>query len=451
MPKVNDHLSAIVTELGRLASHGPAHPEGDDPFDALRIIAVDDFRSIRISGEIERLIRRVADDFLTADPSLKARFTQNEWRETVRHAFGPALAMIDLDDPMNHSVETVLTEVKEQLEKRMERQEPLELAFGCTLFASPVPSFAIGPVRFEPRGEWLERKRGEGAVSDLAACRVTRAWTGGADHEASRTDLDVMRIIGTIADSPWVCSVRTDGLEPEAARQRSLLVARMALAAIALLWKNASRALKGLNLLYDGPVHSQVSLTFNRYGMSWRTNLSRWPSGPWLEEGRWEGMFSDGAAHFRVVAEVLDSLADPLRDHQRPEILAKLAQSLQWFHEGCREDVALIGIVKFAAAMDTLACGDGSVGIRRLVTARLGVRDDERVLADGTTMEKAVEEIYGTGRSKAIHGKRPDFAQDWSNTRNIAEAFARLCLMSCIAWADANPRETDPRRFSSVP
>jgi hypothetical protein len=120
------------------------------------------------------------------------------------------------------------------------------------------------------------------------------------------------------------------------------------------------------------------------------------------------------------------------------------AQALLWFHEGCRDEVELMAVVKFSACLDALASGGKSNGIRSLIRARLGMQDNKPIRKDGPTMHQAVEEIYSSGRSRTIHGTNDKFGNDWSSTRALAEQFARLCLVMSLDWAVSNPARDDP-------
>ena len=178
--------------------------------------------------------------------------------------------------------------------------------------------------------------------------------------------------------------------------------------------------------------------------------MSHRPRGPWLKDGEWETLFAQNSGYFGVVSEILNYVADPARGQSRPDMLNALAQALLWFHEGCRESVTLMGIVKFTAALDALACGKNKGGIRRLITARLGLRENTPIRPGGPTMKAAVDQIYSEGRSRTIHGTNQKLGHDWSDTKSLSEQFARLCLLTCIDWAAANPTSKDPTQFSAA-
>lgn len=282
--------------------------------------------------------------------------------------------------------------------------------------------------------------------------RIEQAWSGKKlkKRKPSSDSIVEQNILDVIDSCPFVCSVETVGLGPEAARQRSLTAARLALAAIALLWATPSRALEGMNLVYDRRIHRQMALTFipGKTVLA-GSNLSHSPHGPWLQDGEWEALFAQNSSYFSGVAEVLHFVVDPVRGQARPDLLNALAQALLWFHEGCRENVTLMAIVKFSATLDALACGGKSGGIKRLITARLGLQEMSPIRPDGPTLKSAVDEIYSEGRSRTIHGTNTKLGHDWSGTKSLSEQFARLCLRSCIDWASANPQETDPKRLST--
>src|SRR5690606_33888850 len=99
----------------------------------------------------------------------------------VRRTFGPALASIGLDDDVESNASDVLARVKHASDLSATGSSIREYAFGCTLFGgTDFKPFSIGPVMFEARRIWLERKLLDGGVSPLSQRRIERAWRG--DH-----------------------------------------------------------------------------------------------------------------------------------------------------------------------------------------------------------------------------------------------------------------------------
>ncbi|MBF0252052.1 MAG: hypothetical protein HQL35_15645 [Alphaproteobacteria bacterium] len=407
-----------------------------------------------MSRKIDDTIVTVANQLMADDPSLSTKVTCDEWRVMVRAAFGPVLAMIDLDVDPAKNVDTVLTEIKTELSKHVSGYGVREFTFGCTLFGNPeITPFAIGPVCFEPRIDWLTRKSSEGAISATTRRRVEQAWSGKPTRKRkpSADSICETDILESIGSCPFVCSITTSGLAAEAGREKALTAARLAIAAIALLWATPSRALEGMNLLFDRRIHHQKTLTFvpGKIVLA-GSRLSHMPHGPWLKEGQWETEFAKYTDHFLVVGQILNYVIDATGNAARPKMMNALAQALLWFHEGSREIVALMAIVKYSAALDALACGGKSGGIRRLVNARLGIQDSHLIRPNGPTLKQAVVEIYSDGRSRTIHGTNEKLGYDWSGTRSLSEQFSRLCLLACIEWAAQNSSSDDPKLLSRM-
>ena len=452
MANLKDSTTEIIKELTRLQTVPATHRDKDDQFPLPRMIGAGNDRSILVSKKIDDIIIVVADQLVVQDASLSTKVTSAEWRSMVRVAFGPALATIDLDAPAEANATTVLRDVQLALTKRIAQHGVREFSFGCTLFGnSTIESFLIGPARFEPRLDWLTRKKNDGAISETVHRRVEQIWSGKKlrKRQASMDSIREQDILDTILGCPFVCSVTASEFGPEAGREKALTAARLALAAIALLWSTPSRALEGMNLLFDRRVHQQKALTFVQgKTILAGSRLSHMPHGPWLEDGEWETLFAEQSSYFGVVGDVLSYLIDATAGGNRPAMLNAFAQALLWFHEGCRESVTLMGIVKFSATLDALSCGGKSGGIKRLIAARLGIPEQAPIRPGGPTLKAAIDQIYSDGRSRTIHGTNSKLGHDWSGTEGLSEQFARLCLLACFDWAAKNPLCDDPKQLS---
>lgn len=97
-----------------------------------------------------------------------------------------------------------------------------------------------------------------------------------------------------------------------------------------------------------------------------------------------------------MVGQAITYYLSPDGKVARPALMNTFAQAL-WFHEGSRDEVDLMAVVKFSACLDALASGGKSNRIRSLVRARLGMQDDKSIRKDGPTMHEAVEEVYNSG------------------------------------------------------
>jgi hypothetical protein len=452
MATLQGRIEGIIKEFARLQTMPARYRDKDDNFGLPRMIATGNGDSLIVSLTIDQAIAGVADHLMASDSTLSPKFTRAEWRASVRRAFGPALDRINPGDPLPKSAAAVLFDIKSALAKLVANHSACKFAFGCTLFGNTnIRPFQIGPVRFELRLDWLGRKHSEGGISAVSRRRIERRWSSKrlGRRKRSHDSSDEGDILDTVDTGTFVCSVTTNGLGSEAGREKALVAARLATAAVALLWQTPSKALNGLNLLFDRSPHRQkVAMFIPGKGMFASSYRSHMPHGPSLKTGEWEALFKKRSAHFSVVGQVLDYVVSPSGKVARPKMMNTLAHALLWFHEGCRETVASIAIVKFSTALDALACGRGTSGIRKLITAQLGMQEDKAIRLDGPTMKQVVEEIYSQGRSRTIHGNNDRMGHDWDGTRIVAEWFGRHCLIMCLDWAAENPLCNEPLALS---
>ncbi|RWA66919.1 hypothetical protein [Mesorhizobium sp.] len=451
--KLRQLISDIIVELTRLqgAALPPWREEDDFPFP--RMIAVDGERTLYVSKKIDNLIDLVALQIHSSEHELGRRVGTGELRSIVRRAFGPALAAIDLDHAVSENANITLSSVRTFVEQSIDRDKlRQEHCFGCTLFSRlSVAAFEVGSVRFETRAEWLKRKMAEGDVSQITRRRIERVWSGSnlRARKPSSESIGEQDILDAIGDCPYVCSVITDGYGLGLGREKALIAARLALTSIALLWQTPSKRLDGFNLAYDRTVQFQIAVAFHEGNiLANRTKIHLTVDGDFNRE-KWDTLLSESKGYFSIIAEITDySLS--LADVSRKNLMRTLFHALLWFHEGCRDRSPLIAIVKFAATLDALACGERENGILNLFEARLGLKGDARIFSDGTTLKSAVSAIYGYGRSRTIHGNNDRIGTDWSNNSARAEQLARLCLIYCIEWAAENREIDNPKLMSKT-
>lgn len=377
MSDLNDLAENIIRELIRLQSAPQIGLKTDDPLRMTGTIHAGDERVLHVSREIELDIKRFARRLMEDDLPRKTRFTQGEWHRMVRRAFGPPLASIDLDDDVSDNATTVIRQVKDTLRAGTEAIQPREFAFGCTLFRdAEVRPFTIGPVCFEQLENWLVRKSEDGAISKTSRRRIERIRSGEKlkKRKPSWDSSDEDTILGMLGEVPFVCSVKTVGLAPDAGREKALMAARLAITAIALAWSSPARALNGFCLNYDIALRKQDYVHFTpEQQLLFGSKLSHHPFGEFLSPGSWVKMFSDWADVYGIVGDALDYLLSPTGKVARPKLMSTLVHALIWFHAACREPMAHMAITKFASSLDALARGGKARGICDLLEARWNV------------------------------------------------------------------------------
>jgi hypothetical protein len=446
--RTEELVEELIVELTR-PKNSVAFIEKDGERHRFRgFISTGDGRQITLSSKMEQLIAAVASELRARDATLAHSHTDIEWNRLVRNAFGPALGSIDFDDDKAINAKTVVTSVEEQLTTTRPNRE-CEHGFGCTLFRTfDVGAFSIGPVTFEPRAAWLARKAQEGDVSRVTVRRVLASWSG-AKLAKRKHGIDALRerdVLDAVGNCAYVCSVRTQGLSSEAGRLKAQKAAHMALASVALRWRTPSRALDGFRLLVDPGIRLQRSLVFITGVRTLAgSHLVGRPHGQSISAVDWLAEYDAYKDDYVVIGEAIAYFLSPTGTSTRPKFMNLLAQALLWFHEACREEVDLMAIVKFVATLDALASGGKSGGIKRLVNKQLGIQNDQLIRENGPTLKAAVDEIYGHGRSRTVHGVNDRLGHDWSSTRRLAEEFARLCLIGSVDWMVQNTTIDDPK------
>lgn len=479
MRNLQNIVIEIISELLRIQQLPQPYRDPDDTFPLPRELSVGGGQVISISKKIDLLISDTARK-MRSDGPLQGQFTAGDYNYLVRRAFGPALQKIEPNLTLTENARSVLADVETKVAKDVAwtlNNGRQEYACGCTLFIQKdIAPLELGPVRFEPREIWLERKASDGRsarivkggkierfdhqiadgpISKVAKRRILRVWQGQKPKTRKRSYDSILEtgIIEAIGDCPYVCSVKIPGLGGKAGQDKAILAARLALASLSLMWQNSTSALSGMNLLLDRKMRGQSVISFASDGL---TSPNRWksdmPHAPFVERKTLEELLKDFSSEFSIAGEAIAWLIEPSASHNRPKLLSVFAQAMMWFHDGCRETTDLKAIVSFASCLDILASGDGRTTIPKLIRARLGIQRDAKIHRDGLTVEEVINQIYDDARTRFIHGPIQrkkhvwggKLGYDWSETRDLAAQLARMCLLCCMGWAAQNPACDDP-------
>lgn len=379
-----------------------------------------------------------------------------EWKDCVYYAVAHAL---DFDKTCHDqiNIDSILKEIDQHLlfledvDKKFEFPFPCDLFYGVNEF-----SFIIGPVRFEAREVWLERKFTEGFISENVRRRILLHWSGNTSVEYSTPSLDNDReeaILKITEESSFVCSVTTNGISPKFARIRAKTAANLALASVALWSENPSMTLDAMNLVDDRAFRILHEITFGgKYGFSYTARKSHFPGGVRLRNGEWDSITKNYSDHFNVIGDIFKYILDANYNNQRQNIIHSLAHAILWFNKAFREKEDVFSIVHSASALDCLASGCGRDGIKKLINNRLNIAKNSTIWKSGTqTVDEAVDEIYDRARTAMLHGRRYDNKKiesrpfhDWYLVRRRAENLTADCLLACIGLSAMNMDNDDP-------
>ena len=397
-----------------------------------------------IDHKLSKLAAALADDYFL--PS-KSRFFNSEWDKIVKKAFGAALSKTIGQDSGERDSDAVLAHVRELIEEQLSAIPAREYVFGCYLFGnSELKAFSIGPIQFVPRLEWVRKMNRRGVLSRTALSRIERTWKGKKlrTRKPSEDELRESHVLGTIGKCDFVCIVPIGALGAEAGLRKALTAASLATTTIALAWNSPSWALGRIMVAFERIPHlQQCVVMYPSDALGWWLQWSDQTSDAcWMKADEWDRLRSDFKSVFACAGEAIQHVTTEQGSGKRPQMMDALSQALLWFHEGCRENVDAMAIVKFCSAMDALACGKEEQGILALMKARLRVFDESE-------LKRLLREIYGGGRSRTVHGTNDRLGHDWSDTRRVAESFARECLMACLDWVWRHESAEEPSQLAS--
>ncbi|MCY3701860.1 MAG: hypothetical protein OXG16_04145 [Rhodospirillales bacterium] len=419
-----------------------------------------DGKSISFTPRIDKMLGCLSKDLMdTWFQSHKTEFTASEWTGMVRQAFGSSLCqfpeLLQGSSARSDSIhcnemnfeekaEAILNGIKETIADSVRNIQEHEYVFGCHIASiNDLEEIRIGNVLIEPRSVWLERKHRHGKISRTSYLRIEGAWKGKKlrKRKFSRDKLQERYILDSVGDGEFVCSIRVGPVGSEARRQKALIAARIATATIALGWERPSSALNSINLIFDRQPRQQNYIRFAPDGSMTEGGqlLSYLPGGlKRMTAEQWKDLRLDLCDVFDCVSETIQYVTHSHRKASRPKLADVLFQALLWFHEGCRETMDVMAIVKFCSSMEALAGGGKSQGIVNLIKALMKIGDEAKLRAD-------VKQLYGSGRSRTIHGTNVRLGHDWSSDRYLAEILAHGVLMGLLQRAVKHPESDYPQ------
>ena len=404
-------------------------------------INVGDGQFIFITAKMKQLFTELADALIECH-GLKSEFTAREWDNIVRRISGPILVeyINEAQDRNEDDAKSVAEKINRKVLFETEGVPECEYAFGCHLGRVDLDPFVIGPVRFESRIAWISRLRSSDIATDIDQRRLERAWQKKSlrPRKRPRGPFDERLAIDMTRDASFVCSVQVGPMGSEMGRQKALLAAQLATAAISLAWINSSRVLNDINLTYDRLPHNRCYFASTRGRSGGGSTASYLPGGVRSVPESWSEVRSDFGDMLGCAGEAIRFVTHGRNGVNRPNLMETLYQSLLWFHEGCREPIDPMAVANFCTSLEALAKGKRKEGIVQLMKTQLQLSDkgEEEV-------EENLRMLYGVGRSSTLHGNNRELGHDWTKYRAMSEFYARICLISCLRWVNEHPDSDD--------
>lgn len=304
----------------------------------------------------------------------------------------------------------------------------------CHLFHTDqnVPGFAIGPVRFLPRNDWIaqhaQSRKQFTLVQDVESGMVpaselrTRARQEGASDDVVKA-WDTLSFLGPYS---WVATIEVQGHEPRRSYEKASTIVGLAIDLLGLRFRrdDARHFVKA----GWGHLFGEIRLAQDAGGRSlfgWSSPMPGLGSKPGALTAKVqaEQLFLDAAG------EVLSAYLAARAKGDEADLLQRWANALYWYGEARREASDFMAVVDYGCAADGLSGAGGNYG-KIVKFAEAALRPKAQVTAPGRlSVKQAVEKVYAEGRNKLAHGEEPGLFQDQSETRLIGDTLMTLLLI----------------------
>lgn len=296
----------------------------------------------------------------------------------------------------------------------------------CHLFdpSQKVPGFAVGPVEFLPRADWLNcyvtNKVHLGLIQDVESRRVSyEDLRQKALSESTTQDpYEAWRILSALRNFSWVATLRVSGHELDQSHLKASVIVGLAIDTVGMRF------------------HVSEARKFTRMGRQHLYSEERLASTP---EGRFLigssiGMpglgAKPGALAAKMVAErpflddagkIFDAYLAGRQTGSAPDLVERWMNALYWFGEARREASDFMAVVNYGCSVDGLSGAGGSCN--EMVTfAEAALNPKGNPTPTGVlSVADAVTRLYVEGRNKLAHGETPGLFEDLKELRAIGD------------------------------
>lgn len=314
-----------------------------------------------------------------------------------------------------------------------------------------VPSFAVGPVHFRTRADWIAAFVTDPAV--LAHIRQAEAddlnRTAAADRllarAAGREAQVAWDVLSAIWQYSWVATVRLNRHEITRSHHKAATIVGLALDAIGLRF-HLQDALR-FTRAGDQHLHTEDRLATTVDGVVLRGFSSPCPglSGPrgaMVAKMQAERPFLDAAGR------LLERYVTARNDGRAPHVVERWANALYWLGEARREHSDFMAVVDYGCAADGLSRAGGESNAM-VGFAEAALNPHERPTPVGTlSVRDAVLKVYQEGRNKLAHGEEPGLLEDRGETRAIGDNL--VCSMMNVVTLVLDGTITDKPEILSI-
>lgn len=297
----------------------------------------------------------------------------------------------------------------------------------CHLFHSDqaVPAFAVGPVRFLPRAEWLDFFVKDSEVRELirqveaGELNMEELTARSAAAEGGRCASHALDVLRTLRHCSWVATIRMEGHEHARSHFKASVVVGLAIDAIGLRFQveDARRFTKaGRQHLF---AEDRFATTLD--GRILRGSSVQMP-GLGGRPGALAAKMAGEQSFLDAAGCILQHYVDGRRSGHALHLVERWANALYWVGEARREASDFMAVVDYGCAADGLS-GAGGTAKDMTAFAETALKPEGETVPEGAlTVNAAVHKVYREGRNKLAHGEMSGLLEDLAEPRAVGEA-----------------------------
>lgn len=332
----------------------------------------------------------------------------------------------------------ILDRLAEEVRVDVDRHIP------CTLFHEnqQVPAFAIGPVEFLPRADWLDRFVRDGETRALVA-EVEQGQT--TIDEIRRRTLepdsgpairDALTAIDFLRGYSWVGTIQAVGHEARQSHRKMSTIVGLAIYAVGLLFlaDDARRFTKAGRAHLGGEIRLATALDGGQFISGSSANVPGLGSAP----GTLAAKILEERDFLDAAGTILNVYLTSRQKTGAPHLVEAWANALYWIGEARREMSDFMAVVMYGCAADMLSGASGdSDKITEFVETALAPAEDSEPRDDALSVDAVVKMVYDKGRSNLAHGDTPGLLEDFSEPRRVGDfLLANLFYVVTLALAE---------------
>jgi hypothetical protein len=318
----------------------------------------------------------------------------------------------------------------------------------CHLFHSDqdVPAFAVGPVQFLPRAEWLDTFVKESEVRELIRqveireLDMEELTTRSTSAEGGRHASHALDVLSTLRHYSWVATIRMEGHEHARSHLKASVVVGLAIDAIGLRFQvgDARRFTKaGRQHLF---AEDRLATTLD--GRILRGTSIQMP-GIGGRPGALAAKMAGEQTFLDAAGRILQHYIDGRKGGHALHLVERWANALYWVGEARREASDFMAVVNYGCAADGLS-GAGGKAKEMTSFAETALKPEGETVTDGVlTVDAAVHKVYREGRNKLAHGEMSGLFEDLTEPRAVGEVLL-LALFDVVTPVLADLLQNEP-------